>query len=331
MVDSWVAIDFETANEYRGSPCAAALVAVDGGQVTATESFFIRPPEFRFTGFNVALHGIAPDMCVDAARWPEALDRIMDFAAGRPFVAHYAAFDTGVIRDACDLVELSWPEFRYACTLVIARRTWPDLPSHSLPYVAAACGVGEWNHHDPLGDAVTAAQVALGAMRAQGVASMDELLAATLAVWGRIDREYWRGCHGSWTRGRVARTPSPDAVFDVTNPLYDRTVVFTGELAIVRRQAQQMVVDIGGHVATGVSKKVDLLVTGYQDLTRLAAGQDHSEKYRKAVELREAGYPVEIISELDFYRAIRSSNADSGNRRPILPEQRTTASEGVSR
>jgi DNA polymerase III subunit epsilon len=70
----------------------------------------------------------------------------------------------------------------------------------------------------------------------------------------------------------------------VHNPLYGRTIAFTGELSLPRREAQQLLVDIGGSVAIGVSKKVGLLVTGYQDMTGLAAGHARSGKYLRAEE-----------------------------------------------
>lgn len=326
-MDEWVAIDFETANEQRGSPCAVALVAVKDGAVVDSETFYIRPPVFYFSPLNVALHGITPEMCLEASDWPTALARIVDFAANRPLVAHYAAFDSGVIRDACE-TNLPWPEFRYACTLVIGRQTWPGLVSYSLPYVAAACGAAEWDHHDPSGDAFAAAQIAIAAMREHRVQSLAALLEATRARWGEITSDHWRGCQRGNTppvlptTSSVLPTASPGAVFDETNVLFGKTVVFTGELVMVRREVQQMVVDIGGHVAANVSKNVDFLVTGYQDITRLAAGQIKSSKYRKAEQLRAAGHPIEIMSEVDFYRTIRSTLATQGQRQPAIPPQR---------
>lgn len=34
MSDSWVAIDFETANSHRGSPCGVGMVGVEAGRIT---------------------------------------------------------------------------------------------------------------------------------------------------------------------------------------------------------------------------------------------------------------------------------------------------------
>jgi DNA polymerase III epsilon subunit-like protein len=132
-VDSWVAIDFETAS-VRGTPCAVGLVEVVDGIPRERTSWLIRPPIFEFWAFNVALHGITPEMCRDAPGWEESLAEIEAFRDGRPLVAHNAGFDIGVIRDACRKAGLPWPSFSYACTLVVGRRVWPGLTSYSLPY-----------------------------------------------------------------------------------------------------------------------------------------------------------------------------------------------------
>lgn len=315
---SWVAIDFETANEHRGSPCSVGMALVEDGAIQRTESFLIRPPEFRFNGFNMALHGITPAMCQDAPEWPAALEQILAFADGRTLVAHYAAFDMGVIRNACDVLGMPWPDVRYACTLVVARRTWPGLVSYSLPFVVAQCGGDPWDHHDAAGDANAAAQVGLAELGAHHVTELDDLLESVSALYGHIDPNYWAGCHSrtlaSSRSTAMLPTASPDATFDPSNPLYGRTVAFTGEMSVVRREAQQLVVDAGGSVAVGVSKKVNILVTGYQDMTRLAAGHDHSGKYLKAEQLLRKGHEIEIMSERDFFRAVRSSNAIDGHR-----------------
>ena len=142
---SWVAIDFETANEHRGSPCAVALVAMQGSDIVQRYTTYIQPPPSvaYFSPFCVAVHGITANDVRRAPIWPEALDQIMRFIDGRPVVAHNAAFDLGVIRSACDQMGMPWPNLTYACTMVIARRTWPLL-SYSLPWVAEAADIRCW-------------------------------------------------------------------------------------------------------------------------------------------------------------------------------------------
>ena len=77
-MDSWVAIDFETAS-IRGTPCAVGLIEVVDGTIGDSEGWLIRPPLFEFSPFNIALHGITPAMCERAPCWSESLERIDDF------------------------------------------------------------------------------------------------------------------------------------------------------------------------------------------------------------------------------------------------------------
>lgn len=151
-MDSWVVVDFETANEYRGSPCAVAMVAVEGDEVVQQHRTLIQPPPqvAYFSPFCVSLHGITADQVRHAPSWAEAMSSMVRLIDGRTVVAHNAAFDMGVVRDACDLAKVRWPDLSYACTLVLARRTWP-LISYSLPWVADAAGHALTDHHDPGG------------------------------------------------------------------------------------------------------------------------------------------------------------------------------------
>jgi DNA polymerase-3 subunit epsilon len=57
---NFTAIDFETANSYRGSPCSVGMVKVRDGQIVDESSTLIHPPAGfdHFDGFNTWLHGI---------------------------------------------------------------------------------------------------------------------------------------------------------------------------------------------------------------------------------------------------------------------------------
>jgi len=128
---SYCAIDFETANWFRGSPCAVGLVKVVDGAVVDARRYLMRPPKGydEFDEFNISLHGITPEMVRHEPRFAQRLPEILAFADGLPFVAHNAAFDIGVIRDACDVSDLVWPRLSYACTLVLSRVTWASCPT----------------------------------------------------------------------------------------------------------------------------------------------------------------------------------------------------------
>jgi DNA polymerase III epsilon subunit-like protein len=308
-MDSWVAIDFETANDYRGSPCAVALAAVEGDSVVQQYTTFIQPPPAvsYFSPFCVSLHGITAAHVRDAPSWPEAITGIVRFINGRAVVAHNAAFDMGVVRDACDETGVRWPELSYACTLVVARRTWP-LISYSLPWVADAAGHTLADHHDPSADAMAAAAVMIAAKRFHGIGSLHDLLRSMRVRPGQLSGDKWMGCRFEGAPRARAALPGANPNADPDGLFYGLSICFTGTLSSMTRDyARHLVAEAGGQPVPGVSKKTDLLVIGTQDHRRFAPGAMMSSKHSKAAALRNAGYPIEVIAEPDFLERLAAT------------------------
>jgi DNA polymerase-3 subunit epsilon len=190
-----LAIDFETANESRASPCAVGLAWIEDGVVTRRAYSLIRPPEMRFNHGNIRIHGITPRDVLDA---PDFLTALAPFAEdlGRTLLlAHNAAFDMGVIAATCLAYGRPVPRLRYLCTRTIAQRAWPGEPSHGLAAMAARVGV-TFKHHHAEEDAAACAEVALAAARDRGTNRIS-LLAEQLALAPRS------------LRAPVAASPSP--------------------------------------------------------------------------------------------------------------------------
>lgn len=305
MALDFCAIDFETANCFRGSPCAVGMARIVDGRVVDTWRHLMRPPRGwdEFDDFNVMLHGITPAMVAHEPRFREMLPEIIAFAGGLPLVAHNAAFDMGVIRDACDVSDVRWPAASYACTLVLSRVTW-NLLSYSLPWVAEAAAVTLDNHHDPEADAIAAGSIMVAIAREHGAASLEELLAAAAVRAGSMSPDGWCGCHRTWSL-TASDVPSPNGSADPCHPFYAREIVFTGALSsMTRENAWEAVAEVGGQAAVGVTKRTDILVTGYQDTRKLRPGEGLSAKARKAQALRAAGQAIEVMDEADFIQLL---------------------------
>ncbi len=310
MALDFCAIDFETANWFRGSPCAVGLVRVLDGRVAETRHDLMRPPEEWdfFDDFNVGLHGITKAMVRGKPRFKVALPGILEFASGLPFVAHNAAFDMGVIRDACEVSWVEYPSATYACTLVFARRTWPLL-SFSLPWVAEAAGASLDAHHDPEQDALAAARILLAIADHHGAVSLDEVAKACCCSLGQMNAEGWSGCHRAWWPGGGGRgyppVPGANPNADPDHPLYGREIVFTGKLSLMTREvAWERVAEVGAQPAERVTKKTNVLVMGYQDARVLRPGEALSQKARRVQELLAEGREIEVMPEVDFLRTL---------------------------
>lgn len=98
--------------------------------------------------------------------------------------------------------------------------------------------------------------------------------------------------------GLPLNTPAPEMVWA------GRLFVFTGVMAYgPRKECEVLVIDRGGEIAPGVSKKIHYLVVG-------EVGNDqwlhstYGTKIKKAVELRDGGSPLAIISEQHWQKAL---------------------------
>ncbi|WP_027907698.1 BRCT domain-containing protein [Pseudomonas taiwanensis] len=92
--------------------------------------------------------------------------------------------------------------------------------------------------------------------------------------------------------------PPPSLCFEGKN------FVFTGIMAFgPRKDCQQLVADRGGILGGAISKKVDYLIVGSigNEQWRHAS---YGTKILKAVELREAGAPIAIVSEDHWQNAV---------------------------
>ncbi|TDE37766.1 DNA polymerase III [Actinomadura sp. 6K520] len=306
LMTSWVAIDFETANSLRGSPCSVGLAKVKEGEIVEEWSTLIRPPDGRdhFDAFNVGIHGITANDVEDAPRWPEVVERIVQFVGDTPFVAHNAAFDMGVLAGACEASGLPVPDLRFACTLVIARRTWTGLLAYKLPVLTDALSIDLPHHHDAGADARAAAHVMLAALKRQGTPALADLLAAHKIQMGSYRDGVRRG---SLYRGAPPRKPFPDANPNAgpDNPFYGLTVCFTGSLpGMTRNEAADRIAGLGARTVDNVTQAVDLLVVGHVPPHLLAPGAKKTGKLAKAESLRDNGHGITVIDAEEFHELL---------------------------
>jgi len=160
MHGKFLAIDFETANQYRDSACSIGLVRVELGKIVHKSVHLIRPPykEFLFTH----IHGISWHDVVSAPTFKEVWKDLCPYFEGVDFIAaHNASFDSSVLRACCEKSKIVMPTLPFTCTVKLARSTWNLYPT-KLPNVAQYLKL-KLNHHDALSDALACAQIVIAA------------------------------------------------------------------------------------------------------------------------------------------------------------------------
>jgi DNA polymerase III epsilon subunit-like protein len=311
MLD-FTAIDFETANSYRGSPCAVGLIRYRNGQAVDERRWLIRPPEQvdYFDPFNTALHGMNAETVKDAPRWDLVLPALVDYVGNDIVVAHNAGFDIGVIRYACAVDNIEWPEMQFLCTLVLARRAM-RLPSYRLPFVTDACGFEMTDHHDPLADARAVGGIVAALAHESGVTDLPALAAAHHMCIGHMSSGIYKGSVSTLSgSGRLIRPDlNPDA--DSDGYLYGRVVVFTGGLMSMTRQiAWEECARVGAIPDQTPTKRTNVLVVGDINPAVLRPGSNLTGKARKAFELQDKGQDIEVMTEDDFLRCLDGKPLD---------------------
>ena len=190
----FVAFDLETTGLDRDGDVIIEIGAavLRDGQLTEERFQTFVDPGRPIPSKIVTLTGITDEMVRGAPEPAQAVADFLAFAAGRPLVAHNAAFDTGFIAAQCarDGVSFDNP---WLDTLILGQYLLPELKDHKLDTIAAALELPAFNHHRADDDAATCA-LALGGMlpllKERGAEQLEQVnpLLATMKRGGRTRR-----------------------------------------------------------------------------------------------------------------------------------------------
>lgn len=304
-------IDFETANGQRDSACSVGLYLKEFqlDHVICEKEILINP-HCKFNGFNTYVNGITAEMVANCPDFRTAYTEICSLIdKDTLIVVHNASFDISVLRRSCERYGLTAPKLSFICTLQMARKVIPALPSYSLDYLADHLGLGEFNHHNALEDAKMCALLFDCLMDTCGCETRKQLEKKEIIFAGELDdaKDIYIPCRTnkvvghqrSYTNRSTVSIEIPEHV-DPDHPFYQKTVVFTGHLkSMTRDTAQKMIATIGGIPGSTVTSDTNYLVCGYQDAYHLH-GKDKSSKMIKAEGYAAKGYDIQIINEVDF-------------------------------
>lgn len=278
-MQTFVALDVETANARFSSICSIGAVRFDGG-VPADEFYELIDPQAEFSGINTAIHGIAESDVRGAPTFDQLLPRLNSFV-GDLTVVHHTHFDRSAVHQAANESGVAPPIWIWLDSAKITRRAWPQLARRGYGLANVCDMIGyEFDHHNALADARACGEVVLAASRE--LPGVDLLTLANQPL-GRAPG--------------TSREGTPEPARD--GPLLGETMVFTGALAMPRRDAAALAAQLGCQVAGNVTKKTTLLVVGDVDVSKLR-GHKTSSKQRRAEELISSGQNIRILAESDF-------------------------------
>lgn len=162
-METLAVIDFETTgmspeHGARATEIAAVLVrdgAIVGHYQSLMNTGAYIPP------FIEELTGISNAMVRQAPPAEEVMREAAEFVGGHPLVAHNASFDRKFWDDELARVGLSRRQ-DFACSMLLARRVYPDAPNHKLGTLVEYAGVPvAGRFHRALADAEMTANLLL--------------------------------------------------------------------------------------------------------------------------------------------------------------------------
>lgn len=307
----FVAIDFETANEDRGSACEIGLVRFSSGQpVDRFQSLIYQD---YFNPFNVSLHGISEKQVAKAPLFDEVWAEAENFIGSTPLLAHNAGFDISVLYRSLQDANIR-NAYTYFCSMVLSRRML-DISYFGLPGVTEFLGIEYPMNHRAESDAEAAGRVATALMAEKSVTSLHDLAELLRVNPGTLNSDGFSGSRYKGDPGGSGLSMAekkkileavPESERYEDPDFVGKRIVFTGALMGMKRDdAELAVMKAGGLPTSSVSKKTNMLVFGYQD-PNVLRGKSLSGKRLAVEELRAAGVDIETVDELQFMQMLNA-------------------------
>lgn len=228
--------------------------------------------------------GITNEMVSNAPRFSQVSSQIWNFLKDELIVGHNVNFDINFLYDNIKDTTSKILNNDYVDTLRLSRKVFPEFESHGLMSLAFEFDIHS-EHHRAVSDCYITMEVLKHI--AQEVA--DKSIKITDLFTRKQKKE-------------DLSSLDPDTLYnDKEHIFYDKNCVFTGKLEeFNRKEAAQIVVNIGGHCENSITKKTNFLIVGDMDYKSGLDGHK-STKLTKAENLIAKGQNLQIIPESTFY------------------------------
>ena len=302
-VNDFVSLDIETTGLSPMYDEIIELGAVKYRNGLPVDTFTsLVKPQNPIDPFITQMTGITNEMLENAPSLYTILPMFIEFVGNDTLVGHNVNFDINFIYDACDAIGL--PSFgnNFIDTMRLARRMYKDFPNHKLDTLIEHFGLERRSLHRGLGDCE------LTAVCYQRMIADEGYEEAVNMVHHKRFRE----------KQSLKDMVAAEGYENPDSPLYGKVCVFTGTLeSFTRKEAAQLVVNLGGICGDTVTKKTNFLILGNNDYcTSIKDGK--SSKQKKAEKLIAEGADLAIIPESVFLDMLQDETT------PVEPEAEDT-------
>lgn len=177
----FVVVDVEAtgSNPREDQVIEVGVVVLEGLCIRRKYSTLVQP-EVRIPSWIQRLTGIDEAAVQDAPRFHQVVPKLLDLLGDGVFVAHNVEFDYRFLRARMRAAKFAPPPRPTLCTVRLARRALPGLPSYRLDALSEHVGAPLERHHRAVDDAMAAARilqhVVRGVLVPQGVETVGGVL-----------------------------------------------------------------------------------------------------------------------------------------------------------
>lgn len=268
-----------------------SAVKYSSGQKTGSFSTLVRPCN-PVDDYITALTGITNEMLIGAPNISDVILDFYNFIGNDVLIGYNINFDINFLYDSLKNSHSLILSNSFVDVMRIARKALPKLKNHKQVTVAEYYGVSVSGAHRAMADCLICQ-------------SVFERLKADITVNGQ-------GLDAFISFFNPARFHAKDisaenTSFDDSHPLFGKLCVFTGTLEKMnRKEAMQLVVNLGGSVGDSITKNTNYLILGNNDFCKSIKG-GKSSKQKKAEAMILKGGDIEILSENVFYDLVLNS------------------------
>lgn len=296
--ETYCVIDIETTglSPDWDSIIEIAAAKFHNGNLVNTFSSLVKPEDFTtdepfLDDFITNLTGITDEMLSEADSTASVLSKFYSFIGDLVLVGHNVNFDINFLYDNCERIIHEHLSNDFIDTMRFSRRLHKESDHHKLLDLVQYYNLNYENAHRALNDVKITSECY--------TCLVNEILEKYESI-ETFANTFKQSRHGV----KAADISTSKEDFDTSNLLYGKVCVFTGTLEkMVRKEAMQIVADLGGKNADNVTKKTNYLILGNNDYCKSIKG-GKSSKQKKAEKLKLDGYDIEIIPENVFYDMI---------------------------
>lgn len=295
--DEYILLDLETTGYYPASDkiIEIGLAKVKNNEIIDSFSSLINP-KIEIDPYIEEKTGITNEMVSTAPTIDDVLPQALRFIGDSVIIGYNVNFDIHFLYN--NMMNLYNKPFAndFVDVMRLTKKCLPFLPNKKLATVCDYFEIDKTGHPRAYQDCVITFQC------------YQKIKDFIISEYGSFDnffktafkkkKKYKNYYINAKANAKEIKTEKTE--FNKESPLYEKYFVFTGALEkLTRKEAMQMVVDVGGFCENNVTKKTNFLVVG--GLENAPVKNKKSSKLIKAEKLIEEEQDLKIISEKKFF------------------------------